>query len=186
MPGMMPDRPGAGRAGWMWQHRAMPDLATVAPAFVDMAHRIVWATVATVDDRERPRSRILHPLWTWDGDSLVGIVGTGPTPAKRAHLAHSPFVSVNYWSPDHDTCTAECRAEWILDDEGRRAVWQALAEGPAPVGYDPAIVPDWAGGPVSPAFAGLRLTPWRLRVFPGTVLMGRGGEVLTWTGPAAA
>ncbi len=27
----------------------MAELAEIAPAFVDMAHRIVWATVATVD-----------------------------------------------------------------------------------------------------------------------------------------
>jgi hypothetical protein len=51
------------------------------------------------------------------------------------------------------------------------------------VGYDPGIVPDWADGPLSPAFAGLRLMPSRLRVFPGTVLMGQGGEILTWTAP---
>ena len=29
------------------------DLARVAPAFVEMAHRIVWATVATVDPQGR-------------------------------------------------------------------------------------------------------------------------------------
>jgi hypothetical protein len=31
----------------------MAELAQVAPAFVDMAHRIVWATVATVDPQGR-------------------------------------------------------------------------------------------------------------------------------------
>src|SRR5947207_11325681 len=33
------------------------DLARVAPAFVEMAHRIVWATVATVDPEGRPLAR---------------------------------------------------------------------------------------------------------------------------------
>jgi hypothetical protein len=158
----------------------MSDLAAVAPAFVEMAHRIVWATVATVDPKERPRSRILHPLWEWDGESLTGWIGTGPTPVKRAHLDHSPYVSVNYWAPNHDTCVAECRAEWILDHDGRREVWQRLKDAPAPVGYDPAIVPVWKDGPVSPQFAGLRLAPWRLRVFPGTALLGGGGDILAW------
>lgn len=161
----------------------MADLASVAPAFVEMAHRIVWASVATVDLQGRPRSRVLHPLWTWDGTALTGVIATGPTSVKRAHLERTPFVSINYWSPDQDTCSADCRTSWILDDEGRQAVWRAFAEAPAPVGYDPAIIPDWAGGPLSPAFAGLRLEPWRLRVFPGTVLLGRGGEVLTWAAP---
>ena len=35
--------------------------------FVSIAHRVVWATVATVDRRARPRSRVLHPLWVRDG-----------------------------------------------------------------------------------------------------------------------
>jgi len=159
----------------------MTDLASVAPAFVAMAHRIVWASAATVDSQGRPRSRILHPFWEWDGEALVGWVGTGPTPIKRAHLAHSPYISFNYWSPAQDTCVAECRAEWILDDEGRTAVWGKLRNAPAPVGYDPAIVPVWADGPLTPAFAGLKVTPWRLRVMPGTMMLGGEGQVLTWS-----
>ena len=157
----------------------MGDRATVAPACVEMAHRIVWASVATVDRADRPRTRILHPIWRWDGTALTGWIATGPTPVKRAHLERSPNVSVSYWTPTHDTCAAECTAEWILGDEGRTMVWDLFANGPAPVGYDPSIVPGW-DGPTSPAFAALRLEPWRLRVFPGTVLMGQGGEVLSW------
>jgi len=74
----------------------MTDLARVAPASVEMAHRIVWATASTVDRQERPRSRVLHPCWVWDGTALVGWIATGPTPTKRAHLEHSPYTSVNY------------------------------------------------------------------------------------------
>jgi len=155
------------------------DLAVVAPAFREMAHRIVWATVATVDRHGRPRSRVLHPLWEWDGARLVGWVATGPTPVKRAHLERDPFVSVTYWHPSHDTCTAECRAEWAFDDETRTAVWDAFVSAPSPVGYNPSIVPGW-DSPTSPAFAALQLVPWRVRVFPGTVLLGEGGTVLNW------
>jgi hypothetical protein len=157
------------------------DLARIAPALIDMAHRIVWATVSTVDRQGRPRSRILHPYWIWDGEELVGWIATGPTPLKRAHLERTPFVSVNYWSPEQDTCTAECRATWSFDDDTRRWVWQLFEEGPEPVGYDPAIVPAWKDGPTSAAFAALRLDPWRLRVLPGTAMLGGGGEILTWT-----
>lgn len=157
----------------------MNTLAEAAPAFIEMAHQIVWATVASVDGKGRPRSRILHPIWEWDGAQIVGWVGTGPTPVKRAHLAASPYVSVNYWTPAHDTCVAECRASWAFDDETRTRVWDLFLNGPAPVGYDPAIVPGW-DSPTSDAFAALRLEPWRLRVFPGSVLLGQGGNVLTW------
>lgn len=157
----------------------MDDIADVAPEFVAMAHRIVWATVSTVDASGRPRSRILHPIWSWADGALTGWVGTRPTGTKRAHLRHSPYASCTYWAPTHDTCTAECRAELVEDAETRSTVWRRLAEAPDPVGYDPSMIPGWEG-PDSPDFAVLRLDPWRLRVFPGTVLLGRGGRVLTW------
>jgi hypothetical protein len=158
----------------------MRSLESVAPAFVEMAHRIVWCGVATVDEQGRPWSRILHPLWVWDRTSLIGWIATSPTPTKRSHLQHSPFVSLTYWAASQDTCTASCRAAWRFDDETCERVWEMFRNAPPPVGYDPAIIPAWSGGPTSPAFATLRLEPWRLRVLPGSVLLGQGGEVLTW------
>ena len=157
----------------------MSNLADVAPAFVEMAHEIVWCSAATVGPDNRPRSRVLHPVWEWDGNELVGWIGTGPTPLKRAHLDHSPNISLNYWAPSQDNCTAECRAELLYDIETREMVWDLLKNAPEPVGYDPAIIPGWENAH-SEGFAALRLDPWRLRVFPGSVLMGQGGDVLTW------
>ena len=159
----------------------MSDLATVAPAFVEMAHRIVWSSVATVDLQGHPRTRILHPIWQWDGKELVGWVATGPTPVKRAHLERTPFVSASYWAPNHDTCLADCQVSWAFDDETRTWLWELFKQAPAPVGYDPGIVPPWSDGPTSPAFAALRLSPYHLRVFPGTALLGGGGDVLNWS-----
>ena len=159
----------------------MSELSRVAPAFVEMAHRIVWATVATVDRAGRPRSRILHPIWEWDGDELVGWIATGPTPLNRAHLEGTPFASVNYWAPNHDTCVAECEVALLVDDDTRRRVWQRFVDAPEPVGYDPAIVPAWKDGPLSDAFAALRLDPWRIRVMPGTAMLSGEGEILTWS-----
>jgi hypothetical protein len=161
----------------------MTDLASTAPAFVEMAHQIVWCSAATVDPDQRPRTRILHPIWEWDGATLRGWIATGPTPTKRTHLAHSPYLSCSYWSPNHDTCVAECRAVWAFDDATCVEVWDRFANGPAPVGYDPSIVPAWKDGPTSDAFAVLQLAPWRLRVMPGTVMLGAGGEVLAWSAP---
>jgi hypothetical protein len=163
----------------------MHDLAQVAPAFIEMAHRIVWAGVATVDSRGRPRSRVLHPIWEWDGETLTGWIATGPTKTKRAHLAAHPHVSVNYWTPSHDTCVAECEAAWAFDLDTPQRVWDLFLNAPPPVGYDPRIVPAWTS-PAADAFAALRLRPWRLRVFPGTVLMGQGGEVLVWQASAGS
>lgn len=150
-------------------------------AFIEMAHRIVWCTVATVDPAGRPRSRILHPLWVWEEGKVVGWVCTGPSSVKARHLAANPFVSCNYWDPTHDTCTAECRASWgSLEDRVR--VWELFEKAPPPVGFSPKIVPGW-DSPAAPAFGVLRLEPWRLRVFPGEVLLGKKpkSEVLSWT-----
>jgi hypothetical protein len=153
-------------------------LAIVAPAFVEMAHRIVWCSAATVDRQGRPRSRILHPIWEWDGERLVGWVATSPTATKRAHLEASPYASLSYWTPAHDTCVADCRVAWAFDDATRTRVWDLFVNGPAPVGYDPRLIPAWTS-PTVEAFAALRLDPWHLRVFPGSVLGGK-GEVLEW------
>ncbi len=157
----------------------MSELKEVAPAFVEMAHNIVWCSAATVDAMRRPRSRVLHPIWQWDGTTLVGWIATGPTPVKQAHLKASPYISLNYWTPTQDTCVADCQVSWIFEDEMRTTIWNLFKSTPEPVGYDPAIIPAW-DSPTSDSFAVLKLAPWRLRVFPGSVLLGQGGDVLMW------
>ena len=79
---------------------------------------------------------------------------------------------------DQDTCVAECAASWVTDSEGKAAVWQKLAEGPEPVGYDPALIPGWENSE-SPGFAGLKLEPWRLRVMPGAAMLS-GEGIKVW------
>ncbi len=157
----------------------MNDLPEVAPKFIEMAHRIVWATAVTVDSQSRPRSRILHPIWQWNGEHLVGWIGTSPTPIKRAHLSANPYMSINYWDSSHDTCLAECRANLLLDDTSRMMVWNLLLNTPEPVGYDPSIISAWTS-PTAEAFAVIKLEPWRLRVFPGSLLLNQTGTLLTW------
>jgi general stress protein 26 len=155
-------------------------LDETAPAFVAVAHRIVWATVATVDRSGAPRTRILHPIWEWDGERLVGWIATGPGTPKARDLANEPRVSLTYWDPSQDVATADCDTVWEHDAESKRAGWRRFIEGPAPVGYDPSIVPGW-DSPDSDSFGILRLEPFRLRVFPGTLLMQGIGDLRTWS-----
>ena len=155
-------------------------LDETATAFVDVAHRVVWATVATVAESGEPRTRVLHPIWEFDGEHLVGWIATGPHSPKARDLAHEPRVSLTYWDPAQDIATAECVTVWEDDIEAKRTGWQRFVDGPAPVGYDPAIIPGW-DGPESAAFGILRLEPYRLRVFPGTLLVRGTGELLTWS-----
>jgi len=154
-------------------------LNIAAPAFVEMAHRIVWATAATIDTTGNPSTRILHPIWQWDGSALTGWIATSPLSTKAKHLARLPRMSLNYWHPDHDTCSALCATTWELSDEQRQAGWNRFAEGAAPVGYDPAIIPAWKS-PMSPAFGILRLDPLSLRVMDGSRMAGGTGRLLTW------
>ncbi|MEM1232123.1 MAG: pyridoxamine 5'-phosphate oxidase family protein [Pseudomonadota bacterium] len=157
----------------------MTALAEIAPKFVAMAHQIVWCTAATVDAQQRPRSRVLHPIWEWDGEQLVGWIATARTPTKAAHLDASPFVSCNYWTPAQDTCVAECAAQWVTDKATKHRVWDLFVNGPAPVGYDPSMIPGWENAD-SPGFDPLRLTPWRLRVMPGASLMDGSYAADSW------
>jgi hypothetical protein len=153
---------------------------TALDEFLSIAHRVVWASVATVDRRSRPRSRVLHPLWETRDDRIRGWVITRPTPLKLAHLAHAPHVSVSYWDPAHDIAVAECDAAWE-DDPGERArVWEEFRAAPAPLGYDFAQI--FPAGPQSAGAGFLRMDPWRVR----TQRVAAGGEPFVWAAERAA
>jgi hypothetical protein len=154
-------------------------LAAAAPAFIEMAHRIVWCVAATTSPAGHPATRVLHPVWEWDGERITGWIATSPRSPKARHLEDVPFVSVTYWAPTHDTCTADCDASWEDSDAGRQAGWDRFANAPAPVGYDPSIVPGW-DSPSSPAFGILRLAPRHLRVMPGELMLTGKGELVSW------
>jgi len=134
-----------------------------------MAHRIVWCTVATVAPNGTPRTRVLHPIWQYEGDQLTGWI----------HLAHEPTTSLTYWDPTQDTCSAECSVRWV-DDSEKAEVWDRFLNAPQPVGYDPAIIPSWDNAE-SPGFGAIELTPNRLRVMPGSMLLTGQGDTLVWS-----
>lgn len=130
--------------------------------------RIVFATVATVGPDGSPRTRVMHPVWFWDGGeegrSPTALVSARPTPLKRAHVAHQPIVSCSYWDPEHATVTIEATAAWVADDE-RAEVWERIRAVPAPIGFDPSMI--WPDGPSSIGCAFLRLEAHRIRVTAG-------------------
>jgi hypothetical protein len=154
-------------------------LATVAPAFVEMAHQIVWATAATVNTKGEPSTRILHPIWEWDGESLRGWIATSPLSLKAKHLTRVPTMSLTYWRPNHDTCTVRCRTAWDDSPSGREALWARFSEAPEPLGYVPSIIPGW-DSPAAPAFGVLELEPIAIRVMEGSRMAGGEGLLLDW------
>jgi hypothetical protein len=148
-------------------------------AFIGTAQRVVYCSLATVDRRGRPRSRLVHAVWERKGeDGIVGWVGSRPTPMRRAHIEGTPFVSCFYWDAAHDVAAAECEVTWIDDDAGRREAWERLAAAPPPMGYDPA--PIWPDGPEADGFVALRLDPWRVQA-KSAAAMAAGEPYLVWT-----
>ncbi|HEX6030447.1 MAG TPA: pyridoxamine 5'-phosphate oxidase family protein [Tepidiformaceae bacterium] len=145
----------------------------IAEEFQQRVSRIVWCTVATVDGRGRPRSRILHPVW----DGSIGWIATGRHSFKAKHIAQNPYVSLSYWDQQHQQVYAECRAEWEDDPAEKQRVWDMVKNAPPPVGYDPGLF--WQGGPSDPEFGALKLTPWRVELW-ALPDMVQGKQPLVW------
>ena len=147
-----------------------------AEAFIRMAHRIVWASVATVEPDGRPRTRILHPIWEWVGDELVGWIATVQDRAE-GHGAGRAAGGVG------ELLVAVARHlrrrvhRGVADDAvTRHRTWHLFADAPnrsaTTRGSSPA-----GTAPTSPAFCVLRLEPYRLRGLPrlGAARRGRRG-----------
>jgi len=94
--------------------------AEIQEEFMNRVRRIVWCTVATVDTTDRPRSRILHPLW----EGPVGWIATFRHSLKEKHIAHNPYVSLTYWDPQHRQIYADCKAEWEDSPGEKKRLWE--------------------------------------------------------------
>ena len=151
------------------------DFRDIAEEFQKRVSRIVWCTMATVDARGRPRTRIIHPIW----EGPIGYIGTGRTSFKAKHLAANPNVSFTYWDPAHEQIYIEATAEWLDDAADRQRIWELYKSTPPPLGYDPA--PIWPQGPVEGDFGVLKLTPSRIELFSIAWLM-QGKPPLIWRG----
>jgi uncharacterized pyridoxamine 5'-phosphate oxidase family protein len=123
--------------------------------FIRRVHTMVWCNVATVDSQQRPRSRILHPIW----EGSTGWIGTHRDSFKAKHLIRNPYMSLAYITDVMKPVYVDCTAEWIDDMEQKRRIWDLFKNTPPPLGYDPAhdfIRPDHE------TFGLLKLTPWRI------------------------
>ncbi len=137
----------------------LADLDDVTDIAREVVERVVWCTVTTVAPDGEPRSRLMHPVWTWSDGAPTALVTSRPTPLKRRHLSGNPRVSCFYWDPAHDTVAIDATARWLADDE-RDAAWDAVKAVAPPVGFDPALI--WPAGPTSPDCAFLTLTAHRI------------------------
>ena len=147
------------------------DFSELEPEFMKRVARIVWCTVATVDRQNRPRTRILHPIWDVVGGKPIGYIATGRHSHKEKHVAGNPYVSLSYWDQVHEQIYIDAQADWADSREDRQRVWDMFKNAPPPLGYDPAMI--WANGPLADDFGVLRLAPHRIEMFSIGDLMQR-------------
>ena len=133
------------------------EFAEIETEFQRRVHQAVWCSVATVDARGRPRSRVLHPIW----EGATGWIGTNRSSHKSRHLARNPHVSLAYIADVAKPVYADCRAEFVEDLATKRRVWELIKSIPPPVGYDPA---EFFGSVEHEDFGLLKLTPWRIEL----------------------
>lgn len=131
------------------------DFSEIEAEFIKRVHTMVWCSAATVDTQNRPRTRILHPIW----EGATGWIGTHRNSHKSRHLSNNPYMSLAYIAEIFKPVYIECRAEWVDDLEQKKRVWEMFKTAPEPLGYDPAST---FGSPDHENFGLLRLTPWRI------------------------
>ena len=135
--------------------------------FMARVSAAVYCIVATVDRQNRPRTRIMHPIW----HGPTGWVISWPESHKANHLAHNPHVSLAYWHEKEKPVYVEAVAEWIDGRSIKQQVWELHQTIPPPLGFDPE--PHY--GTIDHHFYGvLKFTPWRIEV------ANLWGESLIW------
>jgi general stress protein 26 len=138
--------------------------ADMAAEFQARVAAAVYCSMATVDRRGRPRSRILHPIWDLELSSEEGPTGWAisyPASHKTRHLNANPHVSLAYIKDFEHPVYADCTAGWVDDPAVKHAVWDLYKRTPPPLGFDPA--PYYSS--IDDIYFGLlRFTPWRIEL----------------------
>jgi general stress protein 26 len=147
----------------------MPELtsfAEIETEFIQRAHAMVWCSMATVDTRNRLRSRILHPIW----EGAVGWASSRPHSLKAKHLAHNPYVTLAYIADIEKPVYADCKAEWVEGATARQHVWDLFKTTAPPAGFDLAKIFNSVD---DPEFGVLKFTPWRIELYDVTNIANR-------------
>jgi general stress protein 26 len=132
--------------------------AEIEPEFIQRVHTMVWCSMATLDTRNRLRSRILHPIW----EGATGWASARPRSLKAKHIAHCSYVSLAYIADIARPVYVDCTAEWENDGDAKQHVWELFKTTPPPAGFDLANI---FKGRNDPEFGVLKFAPWRIELF---------------------
>lgn len=125
--------------------------------FITRAHTAVWCSAATLDNKNRLRSGVLHPIW----EGPTGWVATGRYSLKAMHLEHNPHMSLAYLADPVKPVYADCTTEWQDDMATKQRIWDLFRSDHAPLGCDPKL---FFGSVDSHGFGVLKLRPWRIEM----------------------
>ena len=135
--------------------------------FLARISQVVYCTMATVDSRNRPRLRLMHPVW----DGPIGYIISWPESRKAKHLAQNPAVALAYMADKSTPVYVDGTAEWVVDAAEQWRIWRLHQTIAPPIGFDPE--PHY--GTIAHHYFGvLKITPWRIE------LANLGGESLIW------
>lgn len=134
------------------------NFADIQDEFIERVHNDVWCAVATMNRDNRPRSRVLHPIW----EGQVGWIATGRYTLKTKHLAENPYISLTYMKDPLNPVYVDCKAEWLDDMAEKQRIWNLYGSTPPPLGYDLA---PFFGAVDSKGYGLLKLTPWRIQLY---------------------
>jgi len=132
--------------------------AEIEEEFIQRVHKMVWCSVATMDTRNRIRSRILHPIW----EGGTGWSSSRRHSLKEKHLSHSPFCSLAYISDVSRPVYVDCKAEWADSAVDKKHLWELFETSPPPLGFDLGKIFKGVG---DPEFGVLKFSPWRIELF---------------------
>ena len=103
----------------------MTDVATfaeIAPEFRRRIERTIWCTMTTIDRQDRPRGRLVHPIW----EEPTGWLATYRHSHKEKHLARNPYVSLAFWDQEQEQVYVECKTEWVDDVHTKNRIWISI------------------------------------------------------------
>ncbi len=141
--------------------------AEIQVEFMTRSQQAIYCNMATIDRQDRPRSRIMHPIW----DGPIGRVISWPTSHKAKHLERNPSVSLASIHDKNKPVYVDAVAEWVDEVEEKQRIWELHKTTSPPLGFDPQ--PHY--GDINHHYYGLlRFTPWRIE------LGNLGNESIIW------
>lgn len=119
----------------------------------EASNKAEWAAVASVDEANEPRVRMVHP--TWEGQVLW--FATSASSPKARQLRENPFVDVQYQvaPPAFVHVLVHGRCEFPDDAETRQRVWDLLT-------YD--LADFWPKGVTDPDYIPVKIIPSRVEL----------------------